>query len=100
MQTRLVKRAVIQISTAIVTLVLTFFVYVFWASSRGEQSATNACASLPVGMPFPEAVAIVTRMDVKPQLRFMSNDEISVGFEGALMDRWFCNVSAVDGKVA
>jgi len=45
------------------------------------------------------AETAIASIDTDPRLRFSSADHLSVGFYGALLDRWFCNVSISGGKV-
>ena len=99
-QIRLLKRAIVQILTGVVLLVLVFIGYVAWSSHRGENRAIAACAELPLEMSLVDARTHASHMVVIPRLLMVSDDLIAVGFEGAFADRWFCNVRFVDGNIA
>ncbi len=99
MQLRLLKRAIVQIITGVVFLVLLFIGYIALATHLGERRAIAACAEMPVGMSFADAHAYAGKVVDKRRLLLVSDDFIAVGFEGAIMDRWFCNSKFVDGRL-
>lgn len=91
--------AFVQIVTGFVLLVAVFLGYAGFATHSARGKAEALCKSIPIGTEARVAEAAMASIDTNPRLRFSSEDHLSTGFYGALLDRWFCNVSISDGKV-
>jgi hypothetical protein len=91
--------AFVQIATAFVLLVVVFLGYAGFATHSARGKAEALCKNIPVGTEARVAETAIASIDTDPRLRFSSADHLSVGFYGALLDRWFCNVSISGGKV-
>ena len=100
MQLRLVKIALVQIATLLIFLAALFCGYVWFKTESAKSKAEAVCQSIPVGTSYESALATMVSIEVEPRLRTASPDFLSVGFRGAMMDRWLCNVQISDGRVA
>jgi hypothetical protein len=99
MQLRLIKRALVQLTTSGVLLVGGFSAYVAFASSRAESRAAAVCKAVPVSTSEAVARANLKSATEDPRLFFSSPGLVSAGFRGAMADRWFCKVTIADGEV-
>jgi hypothetical protein len=93
------KRAVLQILALLLFLLAIFLGYSHWATSRGEGNARSACNAIQVGMPVAEAEKVATKVSENPRLLRISEGFTSVGYEGAFVDKWLCNVRSTNGHV-
>jgi hypothetical protein len=100
MQLRLIKRALVQLATLGVLLVCGFSAYVTFASSRAESRAAAICKAVPVSTSEAVARASLKSATQDPRLFFSSPGLVSVGFRGAMADRWFCKVTTANGEVS
>jgi hypothetical protein len=99
MKLRLLKIALVQLITAAIIIVVIFFAYTSYISSRAKLKAQSVCNSIPIGMAAKDAEKIAFK-SAEHHLLFTSNAQISVGFRGALMERWFCDLELKQEKVA
>jgi len=98
-QLRLIFRALVQIATAFFLIVALFVGYVWFATNNAQSKAEAACNAAPIGTSQEKVMATIGSIDADPRLGSSSSEFISVGFRGAIMDRWFCNIQLSEGMV-
>ncbi|WP_374490905.1 hypothetical protein [Zoogloea sp.] len=99
MDFRSLKRALVQITTAFALLVLAFLAYAEFATHSGRAKAEALCKTIPIGTDAALAETAISGTNTDSQLRRSGPDHMGVGFPGAFLDRWFCDVSISGGKV-
>ncbi|MGE5490480.1 MAG: hypothetical protein ACM31P_04260 [Actinomycetota bacterium] len=100
MQLRSLQHALAQIAAVIVVMTALLAGYVWLETDSAKSKAEAVCQRIPVGTSYEMAFAEIARIDAEPRLRTTSSDFLSVGFRGAAMDRWLCNLRISDGRVA
>jgi len=95
-----IKSLVIWFAKILLLPFVGFFGYLYTANHLAQSRAENICQSISIGMSMAEARDLVFHADADPQLKYeIDNQYLSVGFHGAFLDRWTCNVSVNAGKV-
>jgi hypothetical protein len=85
----------------VLILVIALVAYLSFATQSAESQARTLCREIQIGMSREQALRIVQQSAsaTEPKLIHIDNDWISVGFKGAIMDRWMCNVKIQQGKI-
>jgi len=91
-----VRRAAVQSLVAALIVVSLFFAYASIATHLGRSRAEAVCASVSVGMSADAAQEVLRAAD--PAVRQVSNGFLAVGFKGAFLDRWMCNLRTAGGR--
>ena len=99
MQLRLLKVAAVQIGTLFFLVIVTFFVYGAIASNSGKSKAEAVCNSVAIGSGIDVATKVIEGTETEARLRSVSPDFLSIGFRGAFVERWYCNLRISDGRV-
>jgi hypothetical protein len=99
MRLALMSRAIVQIATAVAVVAASLLAFAAYATHSAKSNAEAICHLLPSGIDAQRIPEIVAHAKIDPDLRTSSENQISFGFRGAMLDRWFCNVSLSGGEV-
>lgn len=100
MHLRLLKVAAVQIGTLFFLVIVAFFAYVAIASGSAKSKAEAVCNSVVIGSGIDVATKAIEGTETEARLRSVSPEFLSVGFRGAFVERWHCNLRISDGRVA
>jgi hypothetical protein len=96
---KLLKKTFVQIVAVLLSFIFLFIGYGSITSKYAKSKAEEVCTSIPVGTSSDTAVKTIQQIDTDPKLILLSPNMISVGFRGAFLDRWFCNLSIDQDRV-
>lgn len=99
MRLALAKRAVVQVITTFVVAAAAFIGYSGITTDRARSKAEEVCRIVPAGANASAVEEVVAGSRIEPELHSQTERQISYGFHGAFLERWFCNVSLSEGKV-
>ena len=100
MQLRLLKVAIVQIVTLFLLCVVAFIAYAEIASVRAKSKAEAVCNSVVIGSSIDVATKAIEGTETEKRLLSVSPEFLSIGFRGAFVERWHCNLRISDGRVA
>ena len=92
MQPRLLKRALIQIATVFVLIVITLLGYVTFATRSAKSQAEALCQAIPPGTSVDQAQTELVTSRSDPGLYFTFPGRMGNGYYGAFKERWVCSL--------
>jgi hypothetical protein len=80
-------------------LVVGLLSYVGIATHHAKSQAEEICTSIPIGTTESAANMALSHEKSDSHLWHSSPTLLSIGFKGAFVERFFCNIQIKDGKV-
>ncbi len=99
----LFKRASVQIVTTMIVILIMVVVvlcsYVPISNRSAHTKANNACNSIDLRQSRVFAALTLSQVSADFPLRIFDSDTMRVGFKGAFVEKWFCNVTVANDRV-
>jgi hypothetical protein len=92
--------AIVQIAFALVVAVVAFLAYAGITTHRASANAADLCKKVHIGQDARSAEATLLGGAGDFVIGGMSSGELGIGYKGAFVEKWFCHVSFVDGRVS
>jgi hypothetical protein len=93
-------KVIVGTAAGLFMLFAAFFGYVVIATDLAEKHARHFCATVPVGAGPQDVLHAAVLAHAAPDLTInLDNAIITIGWHGAFLDRWYCNLDLYEKKV-
>ena len=95
-----VKRSIVQLVATVVFLLSALLIYAAISTKSADSKATSACNSISVGQPEGIVIQVFSKSEGGKLIHSAHDNNISVYFKGAFVEKWGCYVTINSGQVS